>query len=66
MSTPVVCRFLSPRCCASGTCHFPAKHEDVVDVERCEMHTMGHSGMVLPLVRFILNATKAEQGGGAP
>ena len=37
-------------------CHLPPKHEDVHDVQRCEMHTMGFSGMVEPLVAFLMDA----------
>ena len=51
------CEDFPPMCSANGTCRLPVGHEDVVDVERCEMHTMGWSGMVEPLIRFILNAT---------
>ena len=54
------CKDFPTICFANGTCHLPPGHEDVISVERCEMHTMGWSGMIEPLLRFVLNATASS------
>ena len=54
---PDICVKDNRTAASSYTCHFPKAHEDVRSVQRCEMHTMGFSGMVSPLVRFLMNVT---------